>query len=144
MANKKWDGWTNYTTWRIYEDYLEDFFKDAYKYFDGQNIDVTAEDVKNIVYDAIVGTELKGIDFELKFVENVNWQEIADSTTNTLKLDQKKDVIKKFISANKQIREWQKQIDSILDGWSLDKSIIEIRDDFRRISYSIEDYLADN
>lgn len=70
MENVKYNGWTNYATWRIALEYFEDV--------DFEN-EVTAEYLRELVeehlYEQGEGTCL---DYALAFISEVNWYEIAE------------------------------------------------------------------
>ena len=80
MSNDKFNGWTNYETWRI-----------ALEFFDGYEIKDTqfkntmelADHLKGVVEDTIE-QEGKGIaaDYALAFVAAVNYYEIAENLLN--------------------------------------------------------------
>ena len=68
MTNEKYNGWTNYATWRI-----------NLEIFDGGNWDrYLADDLKEFVADHIEASST-GIarDYALAFISDVNWHEIA-------------------------------------------------------------------
>ena len=71
MKNQKYNGWTNYATWRV-----------SLEMFDGKPEEceeVTAEDCKDYA-EMIVGDGADGfaLNYALAFLQEVNWQEIAD------------------------------------------------------------------
>ena len=80
MSNNKYNGWTNYETWRI----ALEFF-DGYQVEDRQFKDTSelAEHLKSIVEETIE-QEGKGIaaDYAYAFVASVNYYEIAEHLLN--------------------------------------------------------------
>jgi hypothetical protein len=70
MTNEKYNGWTNYATWRI-----------NLEVFDGADWweNASAEFCKDLVEEQIE-LDAKGIalDYALAFISDVNWEEIAE------------------------------------------------------------------
>jgi len=71
MKDQKYNGWTNYPTWRV-----------ALEIFDG-NPEGWEEITKRECIDYAVevvsdGADGFALDYALAFLNNVNWQEIAD------------------------------------------------------------------
>lgn len=71
MKEEKYNGWTNYATWRVN---LEMFDEKP-----EEREEVTAEDCKDYA-EMIVGDGADGfaLNYALAFLEDVNWQEIAE------------------------------------------------------------------
>ena len=74
MTNEKYNGWTNYATWRI-----------NLEVFDGFEIDQDdayelSEYLKEYLSDYLIETTSEGIarDYALAFVSDVNYYEIAE------------------------------------------------------------------
>ena len=72
MSSTNYNGWTNYATWRVAHDILNDItFEDS----------VTIDDLKEIVRD-VVFSNLEGhylaTDYANLFLDNVYWAELAD------------------------------------------------------------------
>ena len=69
MENTKYNGWTNYATWRV-----------NLEMFDGSDSYWTAESAKEFVEDIITYDTSEGIarDYALAFIDDVNWDEIAE------------------------------------------------------------------
>jgi len=68
-SDTKYNGWTNYATWRV-----------NLEIFDGGNWDrYSADDLKEFVEDQIYAMTGSGIarDYALAFLSDVNWHEIA-------------------------------------------------------------------
>lgn len=68
--SEKYNGWTNYETWRI-----------NLEMFDGgEYAEYTADELESIVEDTINYTTQEGFarNLALHFISKVNWQEIAD------------------------------------------------------------------
>ena len=70
MNDTKYNGWTNYATWRV-----------NLEMFDGseQENQWTADSAKQFVEDIIYDTTTEGVarDYALAFISDVNWHEIA-------------------------------------------------------------------
>lgn len=77
MTDTKYNGWTNYATWRVYLEIFDgwesDFGPDIDAYDLGHELRDTAENL--ICEDAPEGLAR---DYALAFLENVNWYEIAE------------------------------------------------------------------
>jgi len=69
MQNTTYNGWTNYATWRV-----------NLEMFDGSECQWTAESARDFVEEIIIDTTDEGVgrDYALAFLEDVNWQEIAE------------------------------------------------------------------
>ena len=73
MSNEKYNGWTNYATWRINLEILD------YIEFDDE---VTPDSLKEIVEDTVFANETaKGLieDYARAFIDSVNFYEIAET-----------------------------------------------------------------
>jgi hypothetical protein len=73
MTYTKYNGWTNYATWRVN---LEMF--DGYEH-DGESM--TADDYKFMAIEYLEAGGTAGIafDYAMAFIDDVNWQEIAEA-----------------------------------------------------------------
>ena len=78
MNDTKYNGWTNYATWRVNlemfdgADFLEDHTDDTYEY--SQRLKTYAEDyLSETTEGGLV------LDYALAFISDVNWYEIAES-----------------------------------------------------------------
>ena len=71
MENTKYNGWTNYATWRV-----------NLELFDGSYDEMhwTAESARDFAEELINDTTSEGIgrDYALAFLSDVNWHEIAE------------------------------------------------------------------
>ena len=71
MANTRFNGWTNYETWRV-----------NLEIFDGYEIDdpIDASGCRAFVEDIVDSTTSAGLgrDYALAFLQEVDWDEIAD------------------------------------------------------------------
>jgi hypothetical protein len=69
MQDTKYNGWTNYATWRV-----------NLEMFDGCDSTWTAESAKEFVEEVIYSTTEEGVarDYALAFLSDVNWHEIAE------------------------------------------------------------------
>ena len=90
MTDTKYNGWTNYATWRINLEIFDGFDpSDYYSAFDpsdayelGQNLKVYAEEVIfQCSYDERGQTNLME-DYARAFLSDVNWAEIAQHMIN--------------------------------------------------------------
>ena len=78
MATEKYNGWTNYATWRVNLEmfdgvaFLENHTNDTYEY--SQRLREYAEELLN-------ESTAQGfaLDYALAFISDVNWYEIAES-----------------------------------------------------------------
>ena len=78
MENNKYNGWTNYATWRINLEILGDIEFDE---------EVTPESLQEIVEDVVFANETaKGLieDYARAFIDSVNFYEIADAINKEL------------------------------------------------------------
>ena len=82
MNDKKYNGWTNYETWRVNLEIFDGF--DPYDNFsdDQDNMqDNLAEYLKDyvetIIYESGGGDGNLAVDYALAFLQEVNWHEIA-------------------------------------------------------------------
>ena len=78
MNDTRYNGWTNYATWRV-----------NLELFDGLDLDrdVDAGELEQSAYDTIMdseGTDLV-IGYALAFIANANWDEIADGINDARK-----------------------------------------------------------
>ena len=81
MTNNKYNGWTNYETWRVNLEIFDGFDPQDY-YSDFHNDDVIglADGMKmyatEVIESGVEGNCL-ALDYALAFLDNVNWIEIA-------------------------------------------------------------------
>jgi hypothetical protein len=74
MKEEKYNGWTNYTTWRV-----------NLEIFDGMHSDIddekaTSEGCQAYAEEIVSeGADGLALDYALAFLREVNWHEIADS-----------------------------------------------------------------
>lgn len=75
MANKPYNGWTNYATWRV-----------NLEMFDGTDQYWSPEAAGEFVEEHIHSTTEEGIarDYALAFLADVNWYEISEHTLDNL------------------------------------------------------------
>ena len=73
MTDTKYNGWTNYATWRVN---LEMF--DGYEH-EGESM--SADDYKFMAIEYLEADGTAGIafDYAMAFIDNVNWHEIAEA-----------------------------------------------------------------
>ena len=82
MSNTKYNGWTNYATWRVN---LEMF--DGYE----AEYEMTADDCKFMaieILEADCPQESLAFDYAMAFLDDVNWHEIAAHIAEALKENQ--------------------------------------------------------
>ena len=83
MTDNKYNGWTNYETWRINLELFDGF--DPFDYFsdDQANMmdwlaDYLKEHAETLIYEAGGGDGNIAVDYALAFLQEVNWREIAE------------------------------------------------------------------
>jgi hypothetical protein len=71
MENTKYNGWTNYATWRINLEFFDDGATEYYQ---------TSDEMKSYVTDYLE-EQASGValSYALAFIDNVNWHEIAEN-----------------------------------------------------------------
>ena len=69
MNDTKYNGWTNYATWRV-----------NLEMFDGSDQFWTADSAREFVEEIIIDSTPEGVarDYALAFISDVNWYEIAE------------------------------------------------------------------
>ena len=72
MKEEKYNGWTNYATWRVALEIFDET-PDAWE-------EITADDCKDYAEMIVDNGSSEGfaLDYALAFLQDVNWQEIAD------------------------------------------------------------------
>jgi len=72
MAEKTYNGWTNYATWRIALEFFDGFDCDGFEY--------SAEALQDMVIEHLE-SEANGLalDYAMAFINDVNWYEIAEN-----------------------------------------------------------------
>ena len=83
MSDTKYNGWTNYETWRVNLEIFDGFCPQDY-YSDYHNDDVVglADSLKAYAIEVIeqgVDTQCLALDYALAFLDAVNWYEIAQA-----------------------------------------------------------------
>jgi hypothetical protein len=78
MNNEKYNGWTNYATWRVALEIFDES-PDAWE-------EITADDCKYYAEMIVDNGSSEGfaLDYALAFLQDVNWQEIADHLNERL------------------------------------------------------------
>ena len=74
MNNEKYNGWTNYETWRV-----------NLEIFDGvEDFNMAEFEMREFVEELIENETKEGLarDYALTFISNVDWREIAESKQN--------------------------------------------------------------
>lgn len=77
MDNKKYNGYTNYATWRVNLEILDDIDWDDYE--EDVTADAIQEMVEEIVFSNSVEKDCLAASYARAFLEDVNYQEIADN-----------------------------------------------------------------
>ena len=77
MKEEKYNGWTNYATWRVNLEMFDES-PDAWEEITADGCEVYAVDV---ISDGADGFALE---YALAFLQDVNWQEIADHLNERL------------------------------------------------------------
>ena len=79
MNDMKYNGWTNYATWRV-----------NLEMFDGSDLYWTAESARDFVEEIIIDSTPEGVarDYALAFISDVNWHEIAEHYEEFFEEDQ--------------------------------------------------------
>lgn len=72
MTDTKYNGWTNYATWRVNLEMFDGFEPDY---------DMPADDYKILAIQALEvdGTCGLALDYAMAFLDEVNWHEIAEN-----------------------------------------------------------------
>lgn len=83
MTNEKYNGWTNYETWRINLELFDgfdpfDYFSDNQKNMMEWLAEYLKEYAENLIYEAGGGNGNIAVDYALAFLQSVNWHEIAE------------------------------------------------------------------
>jgi hypothetical protein len=90
MQDTKYNGWTNYATFRVWFEMFQDYDA-SWMLLDGQN---EAEQTKHLArylrdlsQENIIDASNPGVarEFALGFLVDVNWQEIAESIIDNMK-----------------------------------------------------------
>lgn len=83
MSDTKYNGWTNYETWRINLELFDGF--DPFDYFSDNQANMMEwlaeylkEHAENLIYEAGGGNGNIAVDYALAFLQDVNWHEIAE------------------------------------------------------------------
>ena len=79
MSNTTYNGWSNYPTWRINLEILNDIQWDEEEEFEMIDEDTLKEYVENAVFDNYSGNMGLMEDYARAFLANVNYREILDS-----------------------------------------------------------------
>ena len=82
MKNEKYNGWTNYATWRVNLEIFDGLYSDM----EGEK--ATAEGCKDYAEEVVSeGAEGLALAYAEAFLGEVNWEEIAESINEQLKLN---------------------------------------------------------
>ncbi len=73
--NTKHNGWTNYATWRVNLEMFDDLDQDGWN---GNTAD-DCRDYAETLIGCVQGGSGFALDYAMVFLQDVNWQEIADS-----------------------------------------------------------------
>jgi hypothetical protein len=82
MTDNKYNGWTNYETWRVNLEIFDGFdpfdnFSDDQANMMDWLADALKEYAETLIYDAGGGDGNIAVDYALAFLQAVNWREIA-------------------------------------------------------------------
>lgn len=81
MSDTKYNGWTNYATWRVNLEIFDGWDAhdlDSLTMGDNTNLhNQLKEYVENLIYEAGGGDGNIAVDYALAFISDVNWYEIA-------------------------------------------------------------------
>ena len=78
MKTEKYNGWTNYATWRVSLEIFDES-SDIWE-------EITADDCKDYAVEVVSdGADGFALDYALAFLQDVNWQEIADYLNERMK-----------------------------------------------------------
>ena len=76
MNTEKYNGWTNYATWRINLEIFDGLSSDMDgEHFTGESCKEYAE---GVIFSEFEGTDCLACDYAQAFLLEVNWHEIAD------------------------------------------------------------------
>ena len=83
MNDNKYNGWTNYATWRINLEIFDGFdpfdnFSDDQATMMDWLADTLKEYAETLIYEAGGGNGNIAVDYALAFLQDVNWHEIAE------------------------------------------------------------------
>lgn len=89
MSNEKYNGWTNYATWRVNLEMI-DGVDPRETFNNSKDLYELVNDIKQYCKDIVEETSKEGLarDYALAFLEYVNWQEIAEHVEDAYKLFQ--------------------------------------------------------
>jgi multimeric flavodoxin WrbA len=78
---EKYNGWTNYATWRVNLEIFDGFDMDSLVSFDMKDLYNLTELVEGYATDWIIESSESGLarDYALAFLQEVNWKEIAQA-----------------------------------------------------------------
>lgn len=84
MENTKYNGWTNYATWRVNLEIFDgmdpfDYFSDYQATISEWLPDALKEHAEGLIYEMGGGNGNIAADYALAFLSNVNWHEIAEN-----------------------------------------------------------------
>ena len=82
MNDTKYNGWTNYATWRVNLEMFDGFdpyhnFSDDQRYMKDNLAGYLKDYTEEIIYEAGGGDGNIAVDYALAFLQEVNWHEIA-------------------------------------------------------------------
>ena len=82
MSDKKYNGWTNYETWRVNLEIFDgldpyDYFSDDQASLEDNLADYLKEHAESLIYESGGGDGNLAVDYALAFLQEVNWHEIA-------------------------------------------------------------------
>jgi hypothetical protein len=81
MENKTYNGWTNYATWRVALELVDNgYYSEEYRDLEASDLaDVIEENIKEFIEQGNEGASSGYVlDFAMSFLSDVNWYEIAE------------------------------------------------------------------
>lgn len=83
MENTKYNGWTNYATWRVNLEIFDgmdpfDYFSDDQATISEWLPDALKDYAEELIYQSGGGNGNIAVDYALAFLSDVNWHEIAE------------------------------------------------------------------
>jgi hypothetical protein len=91
MTDTKYNGWTNYATWRINLEIVDDYVSSVLGEMTFSDVGGLADHLKDYVDEVLTGfgqnEEGLAVDYARAFVSDVNWYEIAESNKDELVRD---------------------------------------------------------
>ena len=81
MTNEKYNGWTNYATWRVALEWFDGDNEEYYGINASDMADMLKDNVESYLEETSTGV---AFDYALAFLSDVNWYEIAQHIADDL------------------------------------------------------------